>query len=183
MGLLSHLILLIDTFPEKLMTKNMEQQKRIQYFTSIPFTPEISIATRGDGWLSSADMEETRKRRMRRDRIARHNGNRMRRPEGRETYTVAWLHVRKIFTSRLHWSYNYALLQTKPLLKQCENKLRGTTLTSSREPSFKLCSSFLSFSCWRNINQKLKLYKTCSKHRVWTIQDIVRFWSMFVQQE
>lgn len=40
------------------MTKNMEQQKRIQYFTSKPFTPEISIATRGDGWFSSAATEE-----------------------------------------------------------------------------------------------------------------------------
>lgn len=39
----------LSTFPEKLMTKNIEQQKRIQYFTSVPFTPEISIATRGDG--------------------------------------------------------------------------------------------------------------------------------------
>lgn len=41
------------------MTKNMEQQKRIQYFTSIPFTPEISMATKGDDWLSSAEMKET----------------------------------------------------------------------------------------------------------------------------
>lgn len=43
-----------NTFPEKLTTKNMEQQKRIQYFTNIPFKPEISMATIGDGWLSSS---------------------------------------------------------------------------------------------------------------------------------
>ena len=55
----------IDTFPEKLMMKNMEQQQTIQYFTSIPFTPEITIATRGDGWLSSADMNKTKRRRRR----------------------------------------------------------------------------------------------------------------------
>lgn len=52
----------IDTFPEKLTTKNMEQQKRIQYFTSNPFTPEIAIAARDDGWPSSAETEETEKR-------------------------------------------------------------------------------------------------------------------------
>lgn len=45
---------LTGTFPEKLITKNMEQQKRIQYFTSIPFTPEISMAIKADGSLSSA---------------------------------------------------------------------------------------------------------------------------------
>lgn len=48
------LSLSLDTFPEKLTTKNIEQQKRIQYFTRNPFTPEISFATRGDGWFSSA---------------------------------------------------------------------------------------------------------------------------------
>lgn len=52
----------VYTFPEKLTTKNIEQQKRIQYFTSVPFTPEIAIATRGDGWLSSAEMEETKEK-------------------------------------------------------------------------------------------------------------------------
>lgn len=47
-----------DTFPEKLITKNMEQQKRIQYFTSVPFTPEIRIAAKGDGGFSSADKQK-----------------------------------------------------------------------------------------------------------------------------
>lgn len=41
------------TFPEKLTTKNMAQQKRIQYFTSVPLTREPTIAMRGEGSLST----------------------------------------------------------------------------------------------------------------------------------
>lgn len=33
----------------------MEQQKRIQYLTSVPLTPVINITTNGDGWLSSSE--------------------------------------------------------------------------------------------------------------------------------
>lgn len=41
--------------------------------------------------------------------------------------------------------------------KSLEMKLPDATLTSSKDSLFMLCSSCLSFSCWRNINQKLKL--------------------------
>jgi len=85
-----------DTFPEKLTTKNMEQQKRIQYFTSIPFTPEISIAAIGDGGLSSADMEETNKIRATRCR-----------KELMDRRRIARLHVRMfLVNSQVHYDYS-----------------------------------------------------------------------------
>lgn len=43
------------------------------------------------------------------------------------------------------------------LLTSIKMMLQGSTLTSSSDSAFKLCASFLSFICWRNISQKLKL--------------------------
>lgn len=56
--------------------------------------------------------------------------------------------------------------------QQTAHQLHDMTLTSSRDSSFKLCSSFLSTSCCRNISQKLKLQKTCSTHFIISTKNI-----------
>lgn len=60
---------MLSTFPEKLTTKNMEQQKRIQYLTSVPLTPDIIITISGDGGLSSSDKSKQTSRQLRKARI------------------------------------------------------------------------------------------------------------------